>query len=77
MVSNTPPLRVGFILLPRFTLNAFAGFVDSLRLAADQGGRSRMIHCSWEIMRAKAVTSSCGIEVLPKVPYQDPASFTH
>jgi transcriptional regulator GlxA family with amidase domain len=77
MASNTPSLRVGFILLPRFTLNAFAGFVDSLRLAADQGGRSRMIHCSWEIMGTKPVTSSCRIEVLPRVPYQDPGNFTH
>ena len=77
MTSNIPPLRVGFILLPRFTLNAFAGFVDSLRLAADQGGRSRKIHCSWEIMGTKPVTSSCGIEVLPRVPYQDVGDFTH
>lgn len=77
MSSNIPPLRVGFILLPRFTLNAFAGFVDSLRLAADQGGRSRMIHCSWEIMGTKPITSSCGIEVLPKSQYQDPGLFTH
>ncbi|GGX89106.1 hypothetical protein GCM10007160_15570 [Litchfieldella qijiaojingensis] len=46
---HTPPLRVGFILQPLFTLNAFAGFIDSLRLAADKGDRSRQIHCSWLI----------------------------
>ena len=34
-------LRVGFLLTPRFTLVAFAGFVDALRLAADEGDRSR------------------------------------
>lgn len=33
--------HVGFILVPQFTLMAFAGFVDALRLAADEGDRSR------------------------------------
>ena len=34
-------LTVGFILAKRFTLCAFANFVDVLRLAADEGDRSR------------------------------------
>ncbi|PAU76131.1 GlxA family transcriptional regulator [Halomonas salipaludis] len=72
-----PPLRVGFILLPLFTLNAFAGFIDSLRLAADKGGRSRQIHCSWQIMGPGPVTSSCGLEVHPQTSYRDPCHFTH
>lgn len=77
MPSGAPPLRVGFILLPRFTLNAFAGFIDSLRLAADVGGRSRQIHCSWEIMGPKPVTSSCGLDVHPRTTYRHPGDFTH
>lgn len=75
--SQQPPLRVGFILLPLFTLNAFAGFIDSLRLAADKGGRSRQIHCSWQIMGPGPVTSSCGLEATPQTSYRDPSHFTH
>ncbi len=75
--TQLPPLRVGFILLPLFTLNAFAGFIDSLRLAADKGGRSRQIHCSWQTMGPGPVTSSCGLEVHPQSSYRDPCHFTH
>ena len=35
--SNGVRLSVGFILAKRFTLCAFANFVDVLRLAADEG----------------------------------------
>ena len=45
-------LRHGFILLPRFTLLPFAGFVDALRLAADEGDQSRQIRCQWTVMGA-------------------------
>ncbi len=34
---ETPCLHVGFLLTPRFMLTACAGFVDTLRLAADRG----------------------------------------
>lgn len=74
---HSPPLRVGFILLPLFTMNAFAGFIDSLRLAADTGGRSRQIHCSWQIMGPGPVASSCGLEAHPQSPYREPGLFTH
>lgn len=30
---NQPRLQIGFLLTPRFTLSAFATFVDVLRLA--------------------------------------------
>ena len=76
-LGHQPPLRVGFILLPLFTMNAFAGFIDSLRLAADKGGRSRQIHCSWQIMGSGPVTSSCGLEAHPQTPYREPNEFTH
>jgi transcriptional regulator GlxA family with amidase domain len=61
-----PSLRVGFILLPRFTLTAFAGFVDALRLAADEGDRSRQLRCTWAVMGQKGelVESSCGVKVV-------------
>lgn len=60
-------LRVGFILARRFTLCAFANFVDVLRLAADDGDRSRPILCAWSILSAsmEPVHSSCGVAVEP------------
>ena len=77
--SRAPSLRVGFILLNKFTLNAFAGFIDALRLAADKGGRSRQIHCSWTVMGLDAgpVTSSCGVSTLPNGPLLDPRGFDY
>ncbi|MDP4025369.1 GlxA family transcriptional regulator [Methylobacterium sp. NEAU 140] len=67
---DTPPrvrLRVGFVLARRFTLCAFANFVDVLRLAADDGDRSRPILCTWSILSdtMEPVRSSCGVAVQP------------
>jgi transcriptional regulator GlxA family with amidase domain len=70
-------LKVGFILLDDFTLNAFSGFVDALRLAADEGGRSRQIRCAWRIMGPKPVTASCGLSVTPSDTLTDPARFDY
>lgn len=60
-----PELSVGFILLHQFTLAAFAGLVDVLRLAADHGGRSRQIHTRWRVMSFDGLprTSSAGVTV--------------
>ncbi len=38
-------LKFGFVLLPHFTLTAFFTFVDALRLAGDEGDRSRPVDC--------------------------------
>ena len=43
-------LNVGFILARRFTLCALGNFVDVLRLAADEGDRSRPILCAWRVL---------------------------
>lgn len=48
--SSPPPLRIGIVLLDRFTLTAFAGFLDVMRLASDYGGRSRQILINWQVM---------------------------
>ena len=48
--ADSVRLRVGFVLARRFTLSAFANFVDVLRLAADEGDRSRPIRCSWRVL---------------------------
>jgi len=65
--SARPPLRVGVILAHHFTLSAFAVFVDHLRLAADEGDRSRPLHVQWSIMasRTEPVPASCGVMLQP------------
>jgi transcriptional regulator GlxA family with amidase domain len=78
-MRQEPRLRVGFVLTPRFTLTAFAGFVDTLRLAADEGDRSRPIRCQWSVLgdpRA-SVTSSCGAAVQPMTPMEEPERFDY
>lgn len=74
-----PRLSVGFLLTRRFTLCAFANFVDVLRLAADEGDRSRQILCDWKILSdtMKAVPSSSGIAVQPDEMLGDPARFDY
>ena len=74
-----PRLRVGFILARRFTLCAFASFVDVLRLAADEGDRSRPILCRWRVLSATpdSVESSCGIRVSPEDRFGDPRQFDY
>lgn len=73
------PLSIGFLLLPQFTLTAFAGFVDALRLAADEGDRSRQRRCRWEILgqSGQQVTSSCGAVIAPTAPRDDPGAYDH
>ncbi len=78
-VIHTPNLRVGFVLLPHFTLLPFAGFIDSLRLAADEGDHSRQINCQWTVMGAdlNEVESSCGVSVRPWEVFRDPEQFDY
>ena len=72
-------LSVGFILAKRFTLCAFANFVDVLRLAADEGDRSRPILCTWTVLSEDMdpVMSSSGITVQPKDRLGDPTRFDY
>ncbi|MGV8853906.1 MAG: GlxA family transcriptional regulator [Devosia sp.] len=80
--SSKPPaarLRVGFILANHFTLTAFSTFVDTLRLAADEGDGSRQIHSSWSVMSAsgKPVRASCGVALLPQSELLAPGRFDY
>ncbi|MFO1141155.1 MAG: GlxA family transcriptional regulator [Amaricoccus sp.] len=72
-------LTVGFILARRFTLCALGNFVDVLRLAADEGDRSRPILCAWRVVAAtmEPVASSSGIAVQPDERLGDPARFDY
>src|SRR5262245_59548269 len=77
--QGMPRIRVGFVLTPRFTLTAFAGFVDALRLAADEGDRSRPIDCEWVVLgdRNSPVISSCGAYVQPWGKMENPEHFDY
>ena len=72
-------LRVGFLLANHFTLTAFSAFVDTLRLAADDGDGSRPILCRWSVMSSsgRPVRASCGVEILPQGELRDPRSFDY
>lgn len=72
-------LSVGFVLAPNFTLLAFSAFIDSLRLAADEGDRSRPIQCAWAVVSdtMRPVRSSSGISVNPDSPLRDPRTFDY
>lgn len=74
-----PRLSVGFILSRRFTLCAFANFVDVLRLAADEGDRSRPILCDWAVLSdtMDPVPSSCGVPIQPGERLGEPTRFDY
>ncbi len=78
-VAQTPKLRVAITLLPRFTLLAFAGFVDALRIASDIGDRSRPNLCTWTLVGPDThpVAASCGASVPHWQIYSDPALFDY
>jgi transcriptional regulator GlxA family with amidase domain len=70
---------VAILPLPNFTLNAFASFIDVLRLAADEGDRSRPVRLSWNVIAPTKdpVKSSCGVEICPWERLGDPARFDY
>lgn len=74
-----PRLRIGFMLTPRFTLSAFANFIDVLRLAADDGDGSRPIRCRWAVLSSDMapVQSSCGIRIETEERLGDPSRFDY
>lgn len=72
-------LSVGFVLQPEFTLLAFSGFVDVLRLAADERDGSRQIRCSWSVLSHSdhLIKASCGVEVRATEAIGDPKKFDY
>lgn len=75
--KTEPKLRIAFLLTPRFTLTAFAGFVDALRLAADEGDRSRPKLARWAVLDAGdgPVMSSCGASVAPTAALESAGDY--
>ncbi|MFT4065974.1 GlxA family transcriptional regulator [Paraburkholderia sp.] len=75
-----PQLSVGLVLLHQFTLAAFSGLIDVLRLAADHGGRSRQIHVRWRVMSLDGLPrmSSAGLTVnVGSALADDPGEFDY
>ncbi|OZI60887.1 GlxA family transcriptional regulator [Bordetella genomosp. 11] len=78
--SGKPELSVGLVLLDQFTLAAFSGFVDALRLAGDHGGKSRRIHTTWRVMSCDGLprSSSAGLSLAVDGGLaEDPAVFDY
>jgi transcriptional regulator GlxA family with amidase domain len=52
-------------------------FVDTLRLAGDDGDRSRRGRFDWQILGEKGlpIRSSCGVELLPTKQITDPQEY--
>jgi transcriptional regulator GlxA family with amidase domain len=77
--GSRPPLSVGIILADHFTLSPFAVFVDHLRLAADEGDRSRPVNVKWSIMSSdhKSVPASCGVMIEPTSGLLPPESLDY
>ena len=78
--SQAPtPLRVGVILSDHFTLSAFALFIDHLRLAADEGDRSRPVKVQWWVMSATLdpMRASCGVLTTPTSGFIDPKQLDY
>ena len=74
-----PKLKIGFVLAPRFTLTAFAGFIDAIRLAADDADRSRQIDCEWTVLGlpTDSIISSCSVAVKPMAAMGGPQQFDY
>jgi transcriptional regulator GlxA family with amidase domain len=72
-------IRFGIILLPNFTLTAFAGFVDLLRLSADEGDFSKPVRCSWSVIgeTLAPVRASCGIQITPWETFENAEPFDY
>ncbi|AHG65103.1 GlxA family transcriptional regulator [Advenella mimigardefordensis] len=77
--KDTAPIRFGFLLLPHFTLTAFSGLLDILRLAGDEGDYSQPVRCTWHVIdeTLAPVSSSSAIQVVPSEKLGDPSRFDY
>ena len=77
--ASEAKLSVGFILLHEFTLFAFSGFVDALRIAGDDFDNSRQRECRWTVIAPtlQPVRANCGVEISPWEIFPDPAQFDY
>lgn len=81
-LTALPPkerIRFGIVLLPNFTLTAFSGFVDMLRLSADEGDHSKPVRCAWSVVgkTRSPVRASCGIQITPWETFDEAEPFDY
>jgi transcriptional regulator GlxA family with amidase domain len=68
--------RFGFILARNFTLSPLSLFIDSLRLAGDDGDLSRRRVFDWQILGdGLPIRSSCGLELMPTSRFGSPHEY--
>ncbi|MEM5365350.1 GlxA family transcriptional regulator [Paraburkholderia azotifigens] len=77
--ETTRPVKFGIVLLPNFTLTAFSGFVDLLRLASDEGDFSKPVRCAWTVVgeTLTPVRASCGIQIQPWQTFDEAGAFDY
>jgi transcriptional regulator GlxA family with amidase domain len=77
--ENSLELRIAFVLQDKFTLAAFSGFIDALRLAADDAAKSRQIRVGWSVYSLKGgqVHASCGLAVTTLPMLRDPTGYDY
>ena len=69
--------KFAFLLVRDFTLSPLSLFIDTLRLAGDEGDRSRRVEFDWQIVgeRGLPIRASCGVELLPTREIGNPEDF--
>ncbi|MEO9338343.1 GlxA family transcriptional regulator [Mesorhizobium sp. SB112] len=69
--------KFAFLLVHDFTLSPLSLFIDTLRLAGDEGDRSRRVEFDWQIVgeRGLPMRASCGVELLPTKKMGNPEDF--
>ncbi|MEC9483261.1 MAG: GlxA family transcriptional regulator [Halomonas sp.] len=74
-----PDINVGFLLVQDFTLMPVAGFVESLRFAADRSFRSQQLYCRWHWIGEgkQKVTASCGMDIMPQYDLENPRQYDY
>ncbi|WP_350029091.1 GlxA family transcriptional regulator [Caballeronia sp. GAFFF1] len=72
-------VKFGIVLLPNFTLTAFSGFIDVLRLCGDDGDRSEPVRCAWTVVSdtLAPIRASCGVQVQPWRTFDDADAFDY
>jgi transcriptional regulator GlxA family with amidase domain len=74
--SQAMKTRFGFILARNFTLSPLSLFIDSLRLAGDEGDLSRKREFDWQILGdGLPIRSSCGVELMPTARFGSPQNY--
>lgn len=66
-IQDPSRLRIGILVLPRFTLSVLGLFLDPIRLAADEADHSRQMRCQWDVvtLSGQPVECSLGMSLRP------------